>query len=114
MLENIVFPLAANHGGFDGQNESMGSYLVLSALAFVAVVLILFIIYERPLPNTGLYSLAKLGMPLVTVLLIVNVIASVPIHVTSSSVAIFVLHLFGVLISVLLSGGLFLNKKLTT
>jgi hypothetical protein len=113
MLENIVFPLAANHGESDVQNESMGSYLVLSALALVAVVLILFIIYERPSPNTGLYSLAKLGMPLVTVLLIVNVIDSVPIYVTSSSVALFVLHIFGVLISVSLGIGLFLNKKLT-
>ena len=94
------------------KNE-MGTYLVLSALAFVAVVLILFIIHERPLPNTGLYSLAKLGMPLVTVLLIVTVIDSFPIYVTSTSVVIFVLHLFGVLISLSLSGGLFLNRKLT-
>ena len=112
MLENIVFPLAANHGGVDVKNE-MGTYLVLSALAFVAVVLILFIIYERPLPNTGLYSLAKLGMPLVTVLLIVNVIDAFPIYVTSTSMVIFSLHLFAVLISLSLSGGLFLNKKLT-
>jgi hypothetical protein len=52
-------------------------------------------------------------MPLVTVLLIVNVIDSVPIYVTSSSVVLFVLHLFGVLISVSLGIGLFLNKKLT-
>jgi hypothetical protein len=112
MLENIVYPLAAGHGGFDVQNDGIGSYLVLSVLAFVAVVLILFIIYERPLPNTGLYSLAKFAMPLITVLLIVNVIDSVPIYVTFSSMAIFVLHLIGVLISIFMSGGLFLNKKL--
>jgi membrane associated rhomboid family serine protease len=112
MLENIVLPLMSNQGGDDVKNE-MGTYLVLSALAFVAIVLIMFIIYERPLPNTVLYSLAKLGMPLVTVLLIVSAIELVPINVTFSSVVIFVLHLFGVLISLLLSGGLFLNRKLT-
>lgn len=113
LFENIAFPLAANHGRFDLQNKSMQPYLFLSALAFIAIVLVWFIIYQKPLPKTALYTLAKFAIPLVAIFLIVNITDLVPMYWTFSSLLIFTLHVFGVIISLGISVGLILNKTLT-
>jgi hypothetical protein len=112
LLENIGFPLAANHGRLDVQNKSMQPYLVLAALAFVSIIFLFFMVYKKPLPQSSLYNLGKFIMPLIAILLIVNIANLVPVYLTVSSVLIFTFHVFGVLVSLWITVRFFLNRTL--
>jgi hypothetical protein len=111
LLTGIGFPLAANHGRFDVHNESMQPYLLSGALFFIALVFVGIIIYSKPLPNTGLYVLAKMLFPFVTVLLGLNILDFPPMYWGVSSVLIFLLRVFGVGVSLCIGVRLFQNKE---
>lgn len=113
LFENTAFPIAANHGRIDIHNKSMQPYLLVAGLTFVSIIILLMLVYKRPSPKSGFYNVAKVVIPFVTILLIVNITGLAPTHLTFASLLIFVFHFFGILISLWLSIRFILNKALT-
>ncbi len=112
LLENIGFPIAANHGRFDPANVSMQPYLVLTIVILAGLIYTIALLYKRPLPGNSTYTLGKLVLPITFIALIVSVTGLIPMYWTLISTLIFALHILGILLSLLICISFFQNKAI--
>lgn len=112
LFENLGFPLAANHGRFDPTNEYMQPYIALSFFILIGFIFLITLIYKKPLLTTRHYNFAKIALPMIFITLIISVSGVIPMYWTIVSTMLFLVHIFGILLSLWLTIAFFLNKAI--
>lgn len=112
LVENLGFPYMANHGHFDLSNEEFKPYLTLALFVLVDIVFVSIMILNKPLPNTALYNIGKVILPMTFITLIINTYRMIPMYWGVTSTVLFIIQILVIMVSLLLSINYFQNRRL--
>jgi hypothetical protein len=112
LVENLGFPYMANHGHFDLSNEGFTPYLRLAFFVLIELILLSIIILKKPSPNTVMYNIGKVILPMSFVTLIINTYGLIPIYWGAFSTFLFALQILVIVFSLVLSINFLRNKSI--
>lgn len=114
LLQNLAFPFAANHGKFDTSNEEFQPYLFMGVFSLIELIFVIMVIYNKPSTSSILYKFGKVVIPLTFITLLINITRMVPLSWGFLSTLLFLVQIFGLLISLWLSISFLTSRTIKT